>query len=1096
MRKLAVTLFLALAVSLPGFAKVVVFWQPGFPTVASQPVSRDALVKALDGMDPVFAGLDGLKDPATLNGADLLVLPYGSAFPAEAWSGIQAYVRAGGNVVVLGGQAFRVPVTGANGRFTQAPPQDTYARDMGIQHTYEAPSQDNVKFSWRTEYSFLRPLAVRARRFFVLEGRLSGLGFMLNSEGLEVAAPVVVMDRAGGFGGPGAGGPPATAGAPGAPGGRGVGTPVPAGSGAVAPAVAPAAVAPAGGGRGGGGGPASRIVLLDFDPAVGYWDSADGISLVAQAAGYARQGVSTFSLEMPFSTIKPGEPAKVLVHLRNAGRERANKPLAGEVRVQLLSGNVVAETLNVPISGRVDAEAPFTKSLSPGFYTVRGVWTEDGQGREGYQNGLWVEDATQLAAGPVFGVKKDFLTSDGKPFFPVGANYFSTEANGWDFSGPRNAWIWDRDFDEMQRYGVTFVRTGVWGPTLRLIDPATKGVTERFLRNLEAFLLSAHRHNIIVNFTFYAFTPRVLDPSAPSPQPAVPQAAPVAAAGGGRGGGRGGPQAPPEPNVYMDPQSVKTELNYVLSIVNRFKDVPWLCWDLINEPSFANPNRLWTGNTPNGDPVELALWRKWLGAKYSSLAELSAAWMATPDQLGGFDNIPMPAIANLTFDRYKNAGMVRAFDYNLFTQEMFTEWVRSMVNAIHGAGSKQLVNVGQDEGGVTNRVLNQFYAAGGVAFTTNHTYWQDDALLWDSVAAKRSGVPNITGETGYQPVRAADSTWRYDELTGNALNEKKWVLGFAAGSSGAMMWDWDREVDFGIKRSDGSAKIAQTVMRGIGQFAAKAAPYATDLVAPQVALVLPQSLQLSIYNKTALEAQQNAVRALYQYARGEAYAVGEYQIQDLGSPKLIILPSPKGLAPSAWEAIRAKVNAGATLLVSGPFDGDAHFHPTGREKQAGLAYETVPLTIREELMKFPGGDERLSYSGDKTTYLDRAVLPDKSLWVEKTLGRGKILFSPLPLELNENLQTVGDVYRYALKTAGVTPTYVTTLQDPGILICPTKYPRATLYALTSESGQQAVTFTDQKSGKQFSGALDPGRSALILIGQDGAVLASYNWKTL
>ena len=35
-----------------------------------------------------------------------------------------------------------------------------------------------------------------------------------------------------------------------------------------------------------------------------------------------------------------------------------------------------------------------------------------------------------------------------------------------------------------------------------------------------------------------------------------------------------------------------------------------------------------------------------------------------------------------------------------------------------------------------------------------------------------------------------------------------------------------------------------------------------------MALVLPQSLQLSIYNKTALEAQQNAVRALYQYARG------------------------------------------------------------------------------------------------------------------------------------------------------------------------------------------------------------------------------------
>jgi hypothetical protein len=1076
MRKILFALVMAMAAGLPGSAKVVVFWQPGFPTVASQPVSRETLAKALDGMAPVFADLDQLKDPATLEGAELLALPYGSAFPTEGWSAIQAYLRAGGNLVVLGGQALRVPVTSANGRFAQAAPQDTYSRDMGIQHTYEAPvpTPDSVKFAWRTEYGFLRALTIHARRFFVLEGRLSGLGFAMNDEGLQVAAPVVVMDRAGFGGGRGAGAPAAGA----------------------APAAAAGAAGPAGGGRGGaGGGAASRVVLLDFDPAPGFWDSADGISLIAASAGYARQGVTTFSLEMPFSTLKPGEPLKPVVHLRNANRERANKPLTGEVRLQLLSGNLVEETQTVPVAGAANAEAVFTRSLPPGFYTVRGVWMEDGQAREAYQNGVWVEDAAQLKAGPALGVNKDFLTSDGKPFFPVGANYFSTEANGWDFSGPRNAWIWDRDFEEMQRYGVTFVRTGVWGPTLRLIDAATKGVTERFLRNLEAYLLSAHRHGIAVNFTFYAFTPRPLDPSAPQPEQGRggANAETPAAAGGGRGGRGAAPAAPPEPNVYVDPQAVRTELNYVLSIVNRFKDVPWLCYDLINEPSFSNPNRLWTGNTPNGDAAELDQWHKWLAEKYT-LADLGAAWRVTPDSLGGFDNIPLPSIANLTFARYQNAGEVRAFDYNLFAQDKFTGWVRAMVDAIRATGSKQLINVGQDEGGVTNRVLNQFYSAGGVSFTTNHTYWQDDALLWDSVAAKRPGIPNITGETGYQPVRSADSTWRYDELTGNALNEKKWVLGFAAGSSGAMMWDWDREVDFGIKRSDGSAKTLQAEMRGIGQFAAKAEAYATDLAEPQVALVLPQSYQLSIYNKDALSAEQNAVRALYQYARGEAYAVGEYQIQDLGSPKLIILPAPRGLAPAAWDAIRAKVSAGATLLVSGPFDGDAHFHATGREKPVGLAYETAPLEIREELMKFPGGDERLSYGGDKTTYLDRAVLPDKSLWAEKMVGRGKILFSPLPLELNDNLQAIGDVYRYAMKTAGVTPSYSTTLDDPGILICPTKYPHATLYALTSESEQTAVNFTDQKSGKQFTGTLEPGRSALLLIGQDGALIASYNWR--
>jgi hypothetical protein len=369
----------------------------------------------------------------------------------------------------------------------------------------------------------------------------------------------------------------------------------------------------------------------------------------------------------------------------------------------------------------------------------------------------------------------------------VGTNYFSTEENGWDFSGPRNAWTWERDFAEMEQSGVTFVRTGVWMPYKRFVEPATDQVNERFLRNLEAYLLCARRHNVIVNFTFFAFIPRISPHS-------------------------GADSVAPSLNAYIDPASVRAEQEYMLSIVNPLKDVPWLCWDLINEPNFANPARLWKGNVPNGDPGEVTAWHKWLHEKYSNIAELAAAWSVTPEELGGFDDVPLPSEADLAFDRYGNPRHVRAFDCNLFAQDMFTNWVRSMVAAIRRTGSTQLIDVGHDEGGVTDRVLNQFFATGGVSFTTNHTYWRDDALLWDSVVAKRPGMPNIVGETGYQPAWAPDGTWRYDELTGLTLLERKWALGFSAGSSGALQWDWAREPDFGMKRSDGSAKIWQAMM--------------------------------------------------------------------------------------------------------------------------------------------------------------------------------------------------------------------------------------------------------------------------------------------
>ena len=70
------------------YGKVVVLWQAGFPTLESRPVPQETLRKALDGLDPAFVNLHELSEPATLHDAELLVLPYGPAVPADAWAAI------------------------------------------------------------------------------------------------------------------------------------------------------------------------------------------------------------------------------------------------------------------------------------------------------------------------------------------------------------------------------------------------------------------------------------------------------------------------------------------------------------------------------------------------------------------------------------------------------------------------------------------------------------------------------------------------------------------------------------------------------------------------------------------------------------------------------------------------------------------------------------------------------------------------------------------------------------------------------------------------------------------------------------------------
>jgi hypothetical protein len=1023
---------LALIVCSSVYAKVVVFWQEGFPTAESQPIAQESLRRALEGLDPVFVNLDELSKPEALEGADLLVLPYGSAFPADDWRSIRAYLDAGGNLLNLGGCPLFVPVRKEEGKFVQEPPQTSYSRFLGIEHRYVAPRTDKASFAWEDGYSFLHAKEIRARKVFVLGRGWSvgsyyrGLGFLLNARDEKVAAPVVAQDF------------------------TYYGAPHEAHLG-------------------------SRCVYLNFEPEEGYWSSSSGVDLLRDTALYAREGATMLSLEMRDTTLVAGEIPQVVVHVLNAHRQRLGQPQTGSVRVELVAGEKVLASTRVTCSGDSVAKTiTFQNSLTPGLYDVRATYEPGGQDAPGefYETGFWVQDEALLRQGPRLGVGSTYFTLDGAPFLPFGTNYFSTDPHSYNLIVPGNAYVWDRDFAEMEKHGVTFVRTGVWNNHADILDPASGGAKEHFLRNLEAFLLSAGRHHIQIHFTFFAFDPLTVR----------------------RHPGEESFLRGPGSNPYTDPVALRGEQNYVLSVVRRFAEVPYLSWDLINEPSFSNPEHLWRGNTPNNDPTEVAAWHQWLEKRYGNLEKLAAAWGTTPEELGSFSDVPLPEIGDLRLTRYGNSHEARAFDYNLFAQAMFSRWVKKMVTAIRSTGSHQLVTVGQDEGGVTDRVLDQFFGGAGIDFTVNHTYWQDDALLWDSVAAKRVGMPNLIGETGYQPVWKVNGDWRWDELTGFGLIERKMALGFAAANTGALQWDWSRGDVFGIKRSDGSEKIWENMFREMGGFAREAAPHATEARLPEVAIVLPQSLQLSVFNPLALEAQQKCVRALYQYARASAYVVGEYQIKLLGNPRLIIVPSPWVFDQHAWEAILAKVRDGATLLISGRIDDDAHFHSTSRLRDLGLDAHAGLLTTRENRLEWPEGKTWLSFSGDKTTYLERTFFPEGRTFESKSLGKGKILFVALPLELNDNLKAIGEVYTYALHQAGVDPVYTTDVADPGMLICPTVWKDATLYVLTSESSSSTLLrFHDVASGGDFSTRLDPGRAALVLISHRGAILASYNW---
>ncbi|MGQ9635197.1 MAG: beta-galactosidase [Bryobacteraceae bacterium] len=1004
-------------------ASVLVFWEEGFPTVDSQPVSRQVLEQSLKNLNPRFVSRAQLRGAEALQKVDLLVLPYGSAFPAELWPSLSSYLEGGGNLLVLGGRPFTVPVSEEQGRLVEGRPQQLFSGQLGISETYEAPLINRIRaetgvtrptdlrFLWDDDFYFLDPVRVAARRVFVLGiGRgqgYRGMGFLVNPEGRRVAAPVSRQDFYSGRG------------------------------------------------RTAGG----RRVYLHFEPEPGYWSSQDGISLIRQSAEYAAEGATRLWLEMENATIVEGEIPQAVVHAWNGVRERSGESVWGTVEVELRDAKQVRlATAEVECRGHpVRANVAFREKLAPGVYFLRGTYKRAGRAREAYHTGFWQRDLKLLHSGSRVRADGHYFRKDDAPFVLIGTNYMSSDiystsfVAGGNHSG--NVFLYDRDFGEMKALGLNFVRTGTWHNQELNLDRVTGFPAERFLRMLEAYLHSAARHGMQVQFTFFAFDPQTIR----------------------RYPGEQSLLFWPGTNPYTDPLAVQAEKNYVYGIVSRFKDVPFLSWDLINEPSFSN-NQF--RDRRNDDPTEVRAWQSWLREQYKSISDLAAGWQTLPERLGDFSRIRLPLDGSSG-----QQDSARVVAYRRFTQDAFNQWAREMIQTIRAAGSKTMITVGQDEKGVTTGILNQFYGSSGVDFTVNHSWdWgaaYGDALLWDSVAAKRPDMPNIIGETSASG----------NEVEALGLLERKLVLGYAAGTAGVLHWWW---LPGGSRRTDGSSKIWEDVMAGIAQFVQKSSPYFTGMKLPETAIVFSQSFQLSPQSRYAIEAQQRSVRALFHHARSTGYVVGEYQIKLLGSPKLILLPSPWSLHPKAWELIRQKVEQGATLLVTGRFDADEHFRATDRGEIPNAGYRPGRLT-RETFIEWPEGKGWFSFSGDKCRNLPRGYLDGDRMFAEQKIGKGKILYFAVPIELNDDLWAVGSVYRYALRQAGVSSPYQTELDDPGILICPTQLERSTLYVLTSESPiERRVTFTDNRSKKTVEVKLAAQRGAMLMIRQDGEIVATYN----
>ena len=997
-------------------SRTVVFSEAAFPSADSAAIAHAASL--LPGAQA--ANAEQLPDLLRAADTQLLVLPYGSAFPEAAWAEIHQYLQRGGNLLVIGGRPFTRSAYRDQSGWHLRDYNVRFARALMIDQYQTTPGSDGLSFqknadlpveisgfSWKNAFSPVIRLSAtdlyhRGGAAGSIDARIDAIAWGVK-DGRKLSAPVIEIDHLrNGF-------------------------------------------------------DDGRWIFVNADLPTNFIGANAGPMIQALAAR-ALLGSEEFLVRPVLPLYLPGEPIQLDVTW-HAGRATSTPLTVKIATFQQDQPSQRSETSALIPPGRaVYLPAPSGK----GLYTVEAELLEGSTVRARYRSGFWIRDETYLRSGPRLTVNQNYFERDGKPFAVVGTTYMSSEVQRLYFEYP-NVYLWNQEMTQIHSAGLNMIRTGWWTGWDKFCNENGEPY-DRTLRTLEAYLMTARRNGLPVQFDFFAFLPEVL----------------------------GGV------NPYLDPEAVRRQRTLISSVVARFHDVPFLAWDFINEPSISE--HLWTMR-PNGDPIELATWNEWLSKRYRDRAALAAAWNLAVSSVEG--TIPLPEeIEFAQRGSYVGRNSLKVYDFYLFAQEVFANWVRTMRDAVRATGSKQLVTVGQDEGGIQDRLSPAFWGE-FVDFTTNHSWWQNDYVLWDSLLAKQPGKAMLVQETGLQRELNLDEVARRDPEHEASLLERKVAIAFAQGA-GAIEWLWNmnsymtesNETPIGLIRPDGTEKPEADVMRAIASFAPSLDEHLQSPELPQVAVVTSQAVQFSVLGDLQLEAQRNAVRALAYHDHLTLYAVAENRIEKLGNPKLVILPSAQALTEGAWQALLKYADDGGNLLITGPVDRDEHWHLVSRIAALIVDAQVEPLMFHAAVLSAGGLKIPVSFDQQKQNLLESLRFRDGSTLKEISHGKGRIFWAAYPLEMAEGTDAAAALYSYVAGRVGAAASYDLQGQvSPGVLIFPIVLQGSVFYIMASESMEDsAIDLRDRATGTSVKLKLASQRAAMVVVSKKSrAVVAKYGF---
>ncbi|WP_338588461.1 beta-galactosidase [Paenibacillus sp. Y5S-9] len=1033
--------------------KLIIFADPAFPMEGASP-TQEALNtwKAVEEITVVNAEelAETLKTTA---GEGCLVNLHAPYFPKSAWTEIAAYLHQGGSLISVGGAPFKRPVRYENGAWVVESEQTAYHQELYIHEALNVSAANVQSYTSSEQIPLLAGkeglfeisdtwnLVPHTTKTSDLPHQMGSSGPMstqiypllrgMSKDGRSIAAPVVLWENSRGtFVG-------------------------------------------------------SRWMFVHLPLTTSFW-TQDGADEIVKWAQFCAQGVTELSLKTNYASYEPDERAVLTLQgqiLQRAGSRRTTSELwtfditvEHEDRTSGTTEKVWSHRLEMELSGEQRFERILLPvSIESGLYRiVCRAQAPDGEVRT-LRQGFWGQDAALLAEGEVITRSRDYFVKDGRPLPVVGMTYMTSDV-ARKFLFLPNADVWDRDMAQMAKAGINWIRTGIW-TAYRNMMQVDGHMAEDVLRAIDAFILTAKRHGLQVTFTFFSFTPETWEGT----------------------------------NPYLDPQSVEAQKRFIRSIVSRHTHTTHVDWDLINEPSMFDPVRIFSAGPRSArDSYEQQAYIAWLQQRHQTIEALQEAWNMSPKQLPNFAAAVIPEAEEINFDvqdMHKAKKGTRWLDYCLFSMEMHNVWARELVGTIKDLVPNHLVTVGQDEALGAQRPSPFFYER-EVDYTTVHSWWLNDDLIWDGIFAKTPHKPNLIQETGIMYVETPDGRAKRTEEELRGILERKYAYAFSTGGAGAVQWIWNtnfymdnaNESHIGALRADGTEKPEADVSYDFGRFMHGIRDLFEDRELEDIAVVFPYTNDFS-NRALAYDATTKLTRVMSYDLKLPFRALSEYHLEALEQqpPKLIIVPSPHNMDSDALhQLLTFAEKEGTSLLITGPLGLDAYWKASDRADHI-VGKRSLGNVQREELLSINGVNHRVTYGRRRIAEVAKETLlhGGNGTADEVTvfpLGKGKLIWTPLPLELNGRDEPLAELYRYATEISGIEQEleWISGGDIAGIYGRKLSFPKGNLYVFVSEFAlNHEVHVRDQRTGVSYEFQLEKNRSVLFATDASGNLTAVY-----